>query len=525
MALTERELEALARAEEPSVPAVAVWDLAACPATAEIVDASPNGNHGVTVGMPMRGVTGHDWSGRETSFPTARSGYGAIHFHDDDLEDAGWDVDFELSVPEDLPSGVYAARLTSEEGDDRIPFFVRPSPGSRTAPIAFLAPTFSYLAYANEQQSWRNPQVLAMIGGVDGVDGVLRYVSAEDHYAVDSKLLSLYDQHSDGTGVCYSSRLRPVVNIRPGYIFAVARAPHQFSADLELVTWLHERKDSSTICTDEDLHHEGTPLLEDYRVCHGDTPGVLERADAGRGRGIPVGRRPADVPGRQRVLLGHVVDPSRPHVVEVRRGQAGTRTCESAPGERAPLIDRCEPGGLWRYRGRAPQRLAGVGFSAQGLGPAQPYRRLPASRRRARRIRLRRHHRRRSARCLGQRPRRGSRLEIHRLDFALGTPLEAFLLATASDFSDAYQAPVEEILMSDSRQGGSVNDLVRADLVYLEYPSGGAVFSTGSIAWCGSARVDEAVARTTANVLDHFVSDGPCLGPAQPAERHRADPG
>ena len=37
--------------------------------------------------------------------------YGAIHFHDDDIDDARWDVDFTLKIPDNLKSGVYAARL------------------------------------------------------------------------------------------------------------------------------------------------------------------------------------------------------------------------------------------------------------------------------------------------------------------------------------------------------------------------------------------------------------------------------
>ena len=34
-----------------------------------------------------------------------------------------------------------------------------------------------------------------------------------------------------------------------------------------------------------------------------------------------------------------------------------------------------EPGGLWRFRGRAPQRYAGIGFTAQGFDECLPYRR------------------------------------------------------------------------------------------------------------------------------------------------------
>ena len=34
-----------------------------------------------------------------------------------------------------------------------------------------------------------------------------------------------------------------------------------------------------------------------------------------------------------------------------------------------------EPGGLWRARGRAPQTLFGIGFTAYGFGEARPFER------------------------------------------------------------------------------------------------------------------------------------------------------
>ena len=119
-----------------------------------ITDVSPNKLHGTLVNMPARGVTGHNWTGKETDYRNAPKEYGAVYFHDDDLEDAQWDVGFTLTIPEGMRSGIYAARLTAGEGEgegneDHIPFFVRPKKGSSTAPIAFLVPTNSYLAYAN----------------------------------------------------------------------------------------------------------------------------------------------------------------------------------------------------------------------------------------------------------------------------------------------------------------------------------------------------------------------------------------
>ena len=73
---------------------------------------------------------------------------------DDDLEDARWEPSIELRVPESLPSGAYAMRVSTADADDELPFFVRPSRGTATADIAVLMPTLSYLAYGNEHNSW-----------------------------------------------------------------------------------------------------------------------------------------------------------------------------------------------------------------------------------------------------------------------------------------------------------------------------------------------------------------------------------
>ena len=60
--------------------------------------------------------------------------------------------------------------------------------------------------------------------------------------------------------------------------------------------------------------------------------------------------------------------------------------------------------------------------------------------------------------------------------------------------------------------GGTQDPQVRADVVYFKTPQGGAMFSTGSIAWCGSlahANHDNDVSRITANVLIRFAGDEP----------------
>jgi N,N-dimethylformamidase len=107
--------------------------------------------------------------------------------------------------------------------------------------------------------------------------------------------------------------------------------------------------------------------------------------------------------------------------------------------------------------------------------------------------------------------------ELDRADFALGTPPHTLVLASSSGHSDAYQHVVEQINTSNgARPGGTQNPLVRADMVFLEYPNGGAVWSSSAIAWCGSLSYNSYtnnVSRITENVLRRFASDEPFPAP------------
>ena len=163
-------------------------------------------------------MTGHNWKGDVVDFNLAPSEYGAIYFHDDDLEDAGWETDFELTIPENMRSGVYAARLRANDSEDYVPFFVRPKRGTSSAPIVFLAPTCSYLAYANFY-GLDDPVLRGLMSELARREISPEPVQAQDRYIVDQNLQSLYDHHVDGAGVAYSSRLRPIVNMRPKYFF------------------------------------------------------------------------------------------------------------------------------------------------------------------------------------------------------------------------------------------------------------------------------------------------------------------
>jgi N,N-dimethylformamidase len=493
--------------EAPTIRAsgevAAAWDLALRePGSMEIVDTGPRRLNGRCLNMPMRAVTGSRWTGEEHEWRRAPDEYAAVHFHDDDLEDAGWDADFELQVPDTLRSGIYAARLRTESGaEDYLPFVVRPmAAGSR---IAYLVPTLSYLAYGSEH-------LLLAASTVPKLDHPTEPVDL-DIYSYEHKLRSLYDVHTDGRGVALATRLRPQTNLRPKYVMPAIGFPHQFNADLNLVDWLDAKGHEADFVTDEDLHEGGWELLRDYRVVLTGThpeywtlpmlDALEEYLDNG-GRFVYL--------GGNGLYWVTGIDPERPHVIEVRRANRGTGTWRSEEGE-TYLQTTGERGGMWRERNRAPQRYVGVGMAAQGFDKALPYARQPDS-----------YDPRVSWIFDGvdEHPIGGYGLwiggaggqEIDRYDQTLGTPPHALLPATATSFSDSYQHAIEEVEMSDSLQGGSVEPRVRADMTFFETPNGGAVFSVGSICWCSALSwngYENGVSRITDNVVRRFAADKP----------------
>ena len=94
----------------------------------------------------------------------------------------------------------------------------------------------------------------------------------------------------------------------------------------------------------------------------------------------------------------------------------------------------------------------------------------------------------------------------------LGTPPNALVLASSETHTNIYLVVCEEILINYPGISGQENDLVRADIVFYELASGGAVFATSSIAWGGSLshnKYKNNVARMTENVLRRFIEPTP----------------
>tara|TARA_Y100001936_G_C16093715_1_gene689313 strand:+ start:1482 stop:3836 length:2355 start_codon:yes stop_codon:yes gene_type:complete len=484
-------------------------------ASCDVIDISGSNNNGVLVNMPCRGVTGYAWQD-SMSYKDSPDQFGAIHFHDDDIDDARWEIDFSFVIPKDLKSGCYAARLrvngkSDLQNEDYIPFFVRPAPSQRPAPIALIIPTASYMAYANDNLNMESPIAQLITGRVTALQP-----SDLLFNELHNMGYGLYGTHTDGSGISISSRLRPILNMRPKYQHFLSPSVRQYNADLHLVDWLTEKKYDFDIHTDEDVHLEGSDLLNRYKVIltgsHPEyqTESCLNAYEDYQDQG-----------GRMLYLGGNGFywvtnyHPQNTNIIEVRRGDNATRAWTISPGEYCGMFDG-KHGGIWRVRGRNMAKLVGVSFSAFGLDVCSYYRRSPDSQ---------------LHQCkwifdgidddiigdFGLVGGGAAGFEIDRYDLSLGTPENSFLLASSEGHTDMYMCVTEEVSFNfrgyfGSGGGGDQNPLIRADMVYFKTPNDGATFSVGSISYCGSLShnsYDNNISRLTQNVIDGFLEDGP----------------
>lgn len=482
-----------------------VWDFAQDMGGRRIVDVSGHARHGVLHQLPARAVTGPAWDGRFHAWTAMPSHYDAIHFHADDLYDAGWSTTAELTLPVQLDSGIYAFRLRAGEAEDRVPFFVRPAHGAPTADIALLLPSCTYMAYANHRMLFEGAQFVAARARLRPEHAYLRA-----HPEVGP---STYEKHTDGSGVMFSSRRRPVLQVRPG------ADGWNFTPDTDINAFLEHLRDTRDIAghdilADEDVHAEGVSALAPYRVIvTGSHPEywstrMLDALEAWLRRG-----------GRLIYLGGNgfywrvALSDAWPGAVELRRAEDGVRNWQSEPGESYHAFNG-EYGGLWRRLGRTPNSLVGVGFVAQGFRRAVGYVRTPASRTsRAAWIFDGVDGERIGTSGLGG---GAAGQEIDAYNSALGSPEHAVILASATDFGPDMTR-VKEELQAWTRVPAP-DPVVRSDVVFFETPAGGGVFSVGSIAWFGAlarSGYDNDVARMTANVVRRFVDPTPFAVPAR----------
>jgi N,N-dimethylformamidase len=504
--LREDEIEALQFGVPAtlSVDVLGAWDFSREIPTTRVVDLSANRLDGETVNLPTRAMKGAAWNGEAMRWMDKPEHYGAIHFHDDDLYDAGWETDFEVPITAEMRSGVYAVKLTCGERYEQlafVSFFVLPPKGKTTAPVAFLAANATYMAYANSHHGWDDVLAEICYGALLEFGPTERTLNARRELGV-----STYDVHTDGSGSCHSSRLRPILNTRPRYSL------WNFGADLHIIDWLEGTGQAYDVITDEMLHQEGLSLLQNYRcVITGTHPEyhtlaqmrAVEAYLAQGGRLIYMGGN-----GFYWRIAWH---PTLPGVIEMRRAENGTRTWIAEPGE-YHLSFTGELSGLWRNNGIPPQQLVGIGFGSEGFDESSWYRRQPGSFDPRAAFIFEGIGKDETIGDFGAVGGGAAGLELDIVDARQGTPPHALVLACSELHSNVYVITPEELISTYPGIDGIEDPKVRADMVFFETPNGGAVFSTGSIAWAGSLghnRYQNNVARITGNVLKRFIDPKP----------------
>jgi N,N-dimethylformamidase len=298
-----------------------------------------------------------------------------------------------------------------------------------------------------------------------------------------------------------------------GFLGGLGSNVWQFNADTHITGWLEHEGVAYDIITDEDLHYEGLSLLRRYNVVlTGTHPEYysLQMLDAVQGF--------VDRGGRLMYLGGNgfywriSFSDNHPGVIECRRSEAGIRPWEPGPGQFHHAFTG-EYGGLWRRNGRPSTELTGLITSSQGFDISSPYELTTAAQ--DPRVDF-------MFEGIDTTPGRkfgdfglsgggAAGLEIDRADYNLGTPPHAIVLASSKSHTDIYLMTPEDMLDPTPDMSGTQNDTIRADMVFFETALGGAVFSTGSIAWAGAMawnNYNNEVSRLMRNVLKRFNQAG-----------------
>lgn len=481
---------------------IAAWDFA-CNISAMTV-LGQVGPDLALVNAPTRAVTGACWDASEMNWRHKPGHYAAIAFHQDEIYDFNWEVDFSFVIPPDLPSGAYVMRISCGDAYDAMPFFVCPELGKPRAKLCVLVSTFTYVIYGNHARPDYEPSWLERIKDWGAYPNNPAVFGAYG--------LSTYNNHRDGSGICHASHKRPLFNLRPGYLtFGQAECSglRHFQADSHLISWLHAKGIDYDIVTDEELHNDGVAAIAGYAALvtgsHPEyhTAETLDALTAYRDQGGALHYLGGN--GFYWRIARHSEDPG---LLEIRRAEDGIRAWASEPGEYYNAFDGAY-GGLWRRSGRAPQKLVGVGFTAQGEFIGMPYHRV----------------------CrdpdfdwvfdgidsdvigdFGFSGNGAAGFELDRTDAMLDSGHDITILAQSHDTDhDFMLVPEEQLTHLTNLSGGPEDEVRRADMVYFETKGGGRVFSVGSITFCGSLpwnNFDNNVSQLLHNVLAHSLGEG-----------------
>ncbi len=490
---------------------VACWDFSIGIPTLTVADIGLHAFHGTVENLPTRAMTGSNWSGDEHRWTARPSEWGAIHFHDDDLGDAGWTPSLEIRIPKTWPSGLYAIHLKNELGFDNVPFVVRPADSQKKAKIAILLPTVTYHIYS---------QFVRAGFGAKNRARAIEWGAITHTPDENPELgLSTYNDHSDGSGVSIATMARPMIDKRVNHFELMDPADYGsgcywVNVDSYVIDWLTREDFAYDVVSDHDLQAEGAALLEPYTLVitcqHPEyyTTEMLDAVEAYLARG-----------GRLMYLGGNgfywktVFHQEAPYALEVRRAEGGIRKWATEVGESYHAFDGSY-GGLWRRLGRSAHTLVGNGFSSQGSYLGFPYKAADGIMdSRVAFLRAGLENALVPGAVLGERGLMGGGAvghELDRADVRLGTPAHALVVAVGIVDHPEFQ-PVNEDRLTHEWPG-TVDQLIRSDFTFFETPAGGAVLSAGSMNFVGALPIDgykNLLTRMMTNAVRRFSDPQP----------------
>jgi hypothetical protein len=373
-------------------------------------------------------------------------------------------------------SGLYYVEQQGESGAwFSAPWIVAPAPGAPTAPIAVVMSTNTWNAYNNYggRSNYINPTGLPPQPTVNGRQELSRYRddAPPDWVAPDSAYLPLSFERPEPFNVIPEGE-RPTDPIR-------GRQPnHLAPAEWRLLAWLEREGFAYDVYSDAQLD-DGTLDLARYRVmiisAHPEywTRRQFERTadwvDKAGGRFLYLGGNG----------LNCEVEYPGPGLMRTRSHNAATDGRLGMPDPADPT--RWLDSRFHRSTGRSEATLLGIATTETGIMTAAPYRAIQAS---------------------------------HWI--FEGTGLrdgDVFGRASLHERVAGGASGHETDKMTPSSPAGTVllakglnPDDGGAEIVVRETPSGGAVFSVGSIVWPASLLVDDAISTITRNVIRRFLA-------------------
>ena len=320
-------------------------------------------------------------------------------------------------------------------------------------------------------------------------------IGAEEQYLIAHPELgsSSYDCHLDGTDICYVSRRRPNLNMRPGHV-----RREGYTSDLDLVAWLDQLDTSYDVVTDEDLHRGGPALLQRYQVAlTGTHPEYMSArmfdaialwTTTGAGRLMYL--------GGNGFSMNVNFDAERPWIMENRRVELWERGEEFQRSEAFNSTDG-RRGGYFTASGRQPAEVTGVESATMGFDHSYPYVLSEAARRPEAAFVFEGV----TGGIIGDFGALGGGVVGQEWDNAAGHQFGPGHLILGSSHDHTLVPPLF----------GAVRPDYHADLV-LYLHSRRAVFSVSSMAWCAALSHDHyanEIERITHNVLGRFLDPAP----------------